>query len=146
MKTFQTSFLFLSLALAAFSCKKDKTTTQETIQNNLKSGTWRISSFIDSGTDETYHFNGFSFTFQANGILTATNGTTTYTGSWSLTDSNSGDDSHHDLHFHIHFDLTNEFGDLNDDWHIQSQSPTKIELYDVSGGGSGTDYLTFEKN
>ena len=38
------------------------------------------------------------------------------------------------------------FEDLNDDWDFISQSSTKIELIDVSGGNGGTDYLTFEKN
>jgi len=43
----------------------------------------------------------------------------------------------------INFNLTNDFEDLNDDWHFVSQSSTKIELIDISGG---TDNLTFEKN
>ena len=39
----------------------------------------------------------------------------------------------------------NDFEDLNDDWDIISQSSSKIELIDISGGNGGTDYLTFEK-
>jgi len=45
-----------------------------------------------------------------------------------------------------HKNLTNDFEDLNDDWDFISQSATKVELIDVSGGNGGTDYLTFEKN
>lgn len=133
--------------LLMFACKKeDKKTVKDTVQNYAQSGTWRISKFIDSGTDETYHFTGFNFTFQSNGVLVATNGSVTYNGTWSITDSNSNDDSKDDLHFNITFNLTNAFEDLNDDWHILSYSSSKIELFDESGGGSGTDYLTFEKN
>lgn len=54
------------------------------------------------------------------------------------------DDSQDDLDFN--FNLSNEFEDLSDDWDIISQSSTKIELIDVSGGNGGTDYLSFQKN
>ncbi len=119
---------------------------QSTVQNNVLSGTWRITKFIDSGDDETNHFTGYNFTFNSSGVLNANNGTNNYDGTWSITDSNSNDDSPDDLHFNINFNLTNDFEDLNDDWDFISQSATKIELIDVSGGNGGTDYLTFEKN
>jgi len=135
------------LVLVSAGCKKeDKKSVKDTVQNYAQSGSWRITRFIDSGTDETYHFTGFNFTFQSNGALVATNGSVTYSGTWSITDSNSNDDSKDDLHFNINFNLTNDFEDLNDDWHILSYAASKIELLDESGGGSGTDYLTFEKN
>lgn len=142
----------ITIALPAFmllifvACKKDNTQTQTNIENNLESGTWRITKFIDSGNDETAHFNGYNFTFKADGTLLASNGINTYNGTWSITDSNSNDDSQDDLDFNINFNLTNDFEDLNDDWDFISQNETKIELNDVSGGGGGTDYLTFNKN
>jgi hypothetical protein len=55
-----------------------------------------------------------------------------------------GDDSSDDLDFNIFFNVANDFEDLNDDWDIISQSSSKIELIDISGGNGGTDYLTFE--
>jgi hypothetical protein len=120
--------------------------TQTTIQANLQNGTWRITQFIDSGTDETNDFTGYNFTFNSSGVLNANNGVNNYNGSWSITDSSDDDDSQDDLDFNINFNLTNDFEDLNDDWDFVSQSPTKIELIDVSGGNGETDYLTFEKN
>jgi hypothetical protein len=133
-----------------FSCKKDKNktsnNTQTQIQTNVNSGSWRITKFIDSGTDETNHFTDFNFIFNPTGVLNVNNGVTDYSGSWSVTDSNSNDDTQSDLSFNIHFNLTNDFEDLNDDWKIVSYSSTKVELTDVSGGNGGTDYLTFEKN
>lgn len=132
------------------SCSKDDdnptTNVQTTIQNNVQSGTWRITKFMDSGTDETNHFTGYNFTFNSSGVLNANNGTSNYDGTWSITDSNSNDNSEDDLDFNINFNLTNDFEDLNDDWDFISQTSTKIELIDVSGGGGGTDYLTIEKN
>ncbi len=150
-KNFKISILVFILSLfTMISCNKDddnpSDNTQTTVQSNVQTGTWRITKFIDSGTDETNDFSGFNFTFDESGVLNANNGTNNYVGTWSITDSNSNDDSQDDLDFNINFNLTNDFEDLNDDWDIVSQSSTKIELIDVSGGNGGTDYLTFEKN
>lgn len=140
----------LSVSMVMASCTKDETITDdqvvEEIQSNVKTGTWRITKFIDSGVDETNHFSGYNFTFSSTGALTASNGVNNYTGTWSITDSNSNDDSPDDLDFNIFFNLTNDFEDLIDDWDIVTQTPTRIELKDISGGNGGTDYLTFEKN
>ncbi len=153
MNTKKVTIPILACLLSLFtivSCNKDDdnptNNTQTTVQSIVQSGTWRITKFIDSETDETDHFTGYNFTFQSSGVLNADNGTNSYDGSWSITDSNSNDDSQDDLDFNINFNLTNDFEDLNDDWDFISQSSTKIELIDVSGGNGGTDYLTFEKN
>lgn len=111
----------------------------------MKLATWHITKYIDSGNDETNHFAGYNFTFGANNLLTATNGTNTYVGTWNITDSNNNDDNHGDLDFNIFFASPPDFEELSDDWHFISQTSTKIELIDVSGGNVGTDYLSFEK-
>ncbi len=120
--------------------------SKQEIEDSMISGNWKITKFIDSGNDETNHFSGYDFVFNENGVLESSNGTNTYTGTWSISDSNSSDDSPDDLDFNILFNLTNDFEDLNDDWDILSVTTSKIELVDVSGGNGGTDYLTFEKN
>ena len=119
---------------------------QTTVVNTVSSGTWRITLYNDSGTIKTNQFTGYNFTFGPSNVLTATNGTQTYTGVWSVTDSNSNDDSLDDLDFNIAFTAPANFLELTDDWDIQSRTDTKIELIDVSGGNGGPDYLTFEKN
>lgn len=119
---------------------------QTTVVNTVSSGTWRITLYNDSGTIKTNQFTGYNFTFGPSNVLTATNGTQTYTGIWSVTDSNSNDDSIDDLDFNIAFTAPANFLELTDDWDIQSRTDTKIELIDISGGNGGTDYLTFEKN
>lgn len=143
--------LLLIVGLLLVSCSNDDdddtvTDTASQIEVNVQKGTWKISKFIDSGKDETAQFSSYNFTFHSSGMLSASNGTNSYEGTWSITDSNSNDDSMDDLDFNINFNLTNDFEDLNDDWDIISQSSTKIELIDVSGGNGGTDYLTFIKN
>lgn len=116
--------------------------------NTVTSGTWRVTYYFDTDTDETSHFTGYNFTFGGSNVLTATNGTNSYTGSWSvITDDSSDDDNPSgDLDFNILFSSPANFADLSDDWDILSRTATKIELIDVSGGNGGTDYLTFEKN
>lgn len=137
----------------ASMCSSDDDNSNSTFQDptpvitTATQGTWRITFFEDSGNNETSHFTGYNFTFGASGALSATNGTNTYNGSWSVTNDDSGDDSpSNDLDFNIAFSSPADFTDLTEDWNIISYTATKIQLVHVSGGNGGTDYVTFEKN
>ncbi|HEX8561757.1 MAG TPA: hypothetical protein VF676_02145 [Flavobacterium sp.] len=121
--------------------------------NAVNNGTWRVTYYYDTDSEETNQFSGYDFTFGDNNVLTAANGTNTYTGTWSVTNSSGNsssrsgdDDSNSDIDFNIAFASPSNFAELSDDWDIISYSSTRIELIDVSGGNGGTDYLTFEKN
>ena len=46
--------------------------------NIVKNGTWRITYYFDTDQEETSKFNGYNFTFGANNVLTASNGTNNY--------------------------------------------------------------------
>jgi hypothetical protein len=110
-------------------------------------GTWRVTSYVDSGTNETSDFTGYNFTFGTSSVLTATNGTNTYTGTWSVvTDDSNDDNPSSDLDFNIFFASPANFADLSDDWDVVSFTATTISLIDVSGGNGGTDTLVFTKN
>ena len=146
LATFLAPFFLLLFAVGCTDDDGPSNNTQNEIESDVQKGTWKITKFIDSDKDETNDFAGYDFTFLSSGVLRADNGATQYDGTWSITDSNSNDDSQDDLDFNINFNLANDFEDLNDDWDIISRSSTKIELIDVSGGNGGTDYLTFEKN
>ncbi|GAB4162375.1 MAG: hypothetical protein Tsb0033_21250 [Winogradskyella sp.] len=152
--------LMLSLTLMSAMCSSDdddgtpNNNSQQIadIEDDVQSGTWIITNFVDSGQNETSDFNGYNFTFNTNGSLVATNGTNTMTGTWSITDDDSSDDdgsSSSDIDFNIFFpplSVTSDFEDLNDDWDIVTATSTRIELIDISGGNGDTDLLTFEKN
>jgi hypothetical protein len=142
---FLTSVAFVFLLTSCTNGSDDVIPSQDVIQQNVQSGSWKITSFIDSGKDETNHFNGYSFNFGANGTLTAIASGAAVAGTWNVTDSNSGDDSLDDLDFNILFNLGNDFDELSEDWSVVSQSSSRIELIHVSGGNGGTDHLTFEK-
>jgi hypothetical protein len=147
--------VYFSMSLIFSSCSNDDDSVNNTDVSQLmdiaETGTWRISSYIDSGADETSDFTGYNFTFSPNGNLIASNGETEVTGTWSITDdSNSSDDddssSDDDTDFNIFFASPPNFEDLTDDWDIVSMNNTTIELIDISGGNGGTDNLVFTKN
>jgi hypothetical protein len=125
----------------------DNSAEIEQIKNTILSGSWQITSLIDSGIDETIHFTGYNFTFNSNGTIIASNGNETVNGTWSITNSNNDSSSSGDIDFNIFFQSPANFNDdLSEDWEIVSKSNTKIELIHISGGNGGTDTLTFEKN
>ena len=64
----------------------------EELTQTAQSGTWTITNFVDDGEDETSDFAGYDFTFNPDGTLVADNGTTTITGSWSITIDDDSDD------------------------------------------------------
>jgi hypothetical protein len=146
--SFYSILAFIFIINTASTCSSDDSNSSSTtdptpIVNTVTQGTWRVTYYFDTDTDETSDFAGYNFTFGSSNVLTATNGTNTYTGSWSVTSDNSPSS---DLDFNILFVSPANFEDLSDDWDIVSRTSTKIELIDVSGGNGGTDYLTFEKN
>ena len=141
--------LIFVLNVASMCSDEDDAPTnvnQTQVINTVISGTWRITNYVDSGVNETSNFTGYNFTFAPNNVLTAIGNGMTTSGTWSVTDSNSNDDTLNDLDFNIAFTSPANFVDLSDDWDIVSRTDTKIQLIDVSGGNGGTDYLTFEKN
>lgn len=152
MKTLKLIPILLCIFMlnVASMCSNDDNSVTNVIQNQVvntaTSGTWKVTLYDDSGTIKTSNFTGYNFSFGSGNTLIAANGTNTYTGTWSVTDSNSNDDTIDDLHFNVSFNAPASFADLTDDWHIVSRTDTKIQLNDVSGGNGGTDYLTFEKN
>ncbi len=144
-------FLVFMLNIAS-TCSDDDTPTNSSVDptpviNSVNTGNWRVTFFEDSGNVETTNFTNYNFTFGSGNVLTASNGTNNYTGTWSVTSDNSGDDSpSNDLDFNIGFVSPPNFEELTEDWNIISYTSTKIQLIHVSGGNGGTDYLTFEKN
>lgn len=151
LKAILVIFIYTGLAM---SCEKDDDDNSQQQNSNVtqtintaQSGSWKVTYFFDSDHEETGHFTGYVFTFNNNGSLVAVKGSTTITGTWSVTDSNSSDDDggSNDTDFNIFFASPPDFEDLSDDWEIVSVSNSKIELTDVSGGNGGTDFLTFQK-
>ena len=137
----------LNVASMCSSDDNSSSTDPAPVINTAAQGTWRISSYVDSGNNETSNFAGYNFTFGPSNVLSATNGTNTYNGTWSVTaDSSNDDNPSSDLDFNIAFASPANFADLTDDWDVVSHTATTISLIDVSGGNGGTDTLVFTKN
>ncbi len=143
----KTTPLFFILLLSIACSKDDATATKsQTVTNTAITGTWIITSYIDSGVDETVNFIGYTFEFKSSGVVTATRDVSINGGTWSVTDTNSSDDTFDDLHFNLAFTNLALLQGLNSDWEIVEVTSQNIKLTDVSGGGGGTDFLTFYKN
>lgn len=54
-----------------------------TVTDVVTTGKWKVNIYIESNQDHTSDFAGYSLSFSRNGTVTATNGVTTYTGSWA---------------------------------------------------------------
>ena len=138
----------LSMGLIISCSKDDETKVEEIItaadmseiKANVESGDWRITNYLDADIDETTNYVGYTFTFNSDGILGATNGNISVSGAWSMTTSDVDE-----LDFNIFFTTPEIFEVLADDWEIKKYSSSKIELIDVSSEDNSTDYLTFEK-
>jgi len=106
--------LLLISSLGFLSCSNDNNPVNN---SGNPDGSWRVSLFFDSG-DETSNFSGYTFQFNSNGQLTATNGSTTVNGTWSQASGR----------MIINFGTTSPFDDLNDDWVIEEKTTTSIKL------------------
>ncbi|SRX54410.1 hypothetical protein AEQU1_01420 [Aequorivita sp. CIP111184] len=106
---------------------------------NLITGSWFVNLLEENGTDHTANFNEYEFTFLRNGAATVISNNNTINGFWTA-EVDSGN-----LDFILNFETTTNgsFGELNDDWDVLEATQSIIRLSDVSGGGGGTDNLTF---
>lgn len=142
MKHMLNLLLVSSLLMFASSCSKDDDASNisTTASTTLKSGTWKISMYVDDGNDETSNFSSFNFTFANGGVVTATNSVLTATGTWSAGTDNSTPK--------LNLAFTNPalFVELTEDWEILAVTNTTVSLHHQSGGGGGMDMLTFQKN
>ncbi|PKA82599.1 hypothetical protein ATE92_0732 [Ulvibacter sp. MAR_2010_11] len=108
----------------------------QVIRDILMDGLWYVQNYNDSGSDQTATYNGYEIDFMTGDQVSATNGSNTNNGTWIV----NGSGTELALNF-----IGVPFDEFNDDWDIISVLPNRIELRDVSGGGSGTDILILEK-
>jgi hypothetical protein len=119
-------------------------------QNNVTivvtDGTLKIDLYCDSNDNEAINFNRFNFNFGANNRLTATDGTTTYKGTWSLTDKTGYIDTLSNIKLDITFTSPIHFVETVNHWKIIDQSRSDIKLSDVIYGNGETNFSIVSKN
>lgn len=140
------NFLISAVILVTFlSCSSDstddvpQTVSPANVQSNATVGTWRITLYMDDNKNETSDYNGYIFTFNANGTATAVKNSVTKNGTWS----SFMDDGK--VKFLLNFGDILPLDEISDDWDVIEITTNRIKLEDTSGDGS-KDYLTFEKN
>lgn len=133
--------LFGSVLSFTNGCKKSDITanTNAGLKAKVLNVDWKISNYNDSGDDHTSYFTDYDFAFNTDGTVNAVKAGSTVNGTWST----GTDDSH--VKMILNFGTTSPFEQLNEDWHVIEQTESKIQLEHVSGGGGGTDLLTFER-
>lgn len=137
----KTLFLIMAMSMAMWSCQTDDNSNDNQIVTPQDlTGTWKITSLVDSGKDETYHFTGYVFTFNGN-VITATGQGNVVTGVSTFQNSSSGATK-----WIIQFAEIEPWEALNEDWMVLEKTSTIIRLRHVSGGNGGTDELTFQRN
>jgi hypothetical protein len=143
MKNAKFLVAILIIATSLFSsCKKEDLFPSfdiNTVQNMVKDSKWKIIQYTENGTDETYKFSGYEFTFKDGGAASAIKSGVTTNGSWSARQS-----SNH-LEFIINFGTNKPLDEISDDWHFIQQSGNTMKFEDVSGGNGDTETLVFEK-
>ncbi len=141
-------FALVSMSLLSISCSNDGNTSNINSENVAKlqdviiQGTWKITRFIEDGVNQTANYNGFNFTFNTNGTVLATNGSTPVNGTWTTSISSSGTPK-----LVLNFNISNgPFDEISEDWNIENVSSTLIDLKHISGGDGSIDLLLFTKN
>ena len=131
MKTTLNLFI-LALAISLASCSKstdDNPSNSSGSKTEQVSGNWTVTYYFDSGKDETHDFSGYSFDFATSGVLTATSGSASYSGSWSIGDKSSDDDSSSNK-LVINITGNKAMEDLEDDWLIVKLTENELHLKD----------------
>lgn len=137
--------LLLSFSVASCNLNDENASMREEITKLVMDGTWEITLFQDSGSDETTYFTGYTFNFGQNQVLTASKGSISYAGSWLILPKGYGDNSIDDVELKILFEAPDDFEELSEDWDISALTETRMELRHVSGGDGSVDLLAMEK-
>ncbi len=110
-------------------------TTATDVENIIQDGQWFVASYLDEGDDETSDYAGYTITFNNVGSVTATNGTNTNYGTWSVTGTTGS------LELLLDFGTDEPFEDINEDWDIIEALTNKITLQHISSGGGVYDLI-----
>lgn len=130
--------LLLVYGVTLMACSNDDNSSNNNITPSA--GTWKVSYFFDK-QDETGNYIPYTFEFGANGSLSATNGSQTYSGTWATGIDDSADK------FLMDFSGTvpSALQDLEEDWRIVAIQNDFMHFEHTSGGNGDTDVLKFSK-
>ncbi|HET9487616.1 MAG TPA: hypothetical protein VFO54_09280 [Chryseosolibacter sp.] len=105
----------------------------------LLSGDWQVTSFIDE-TDQTVSFQDYTFTFNSDSTILATDGVSSTQGVWET----NGDDG--TIELELNLGELSPFDKINEDWAVVEYGNAQIKLQHVSEEDGSVATLVFEKN
>jgi hypothetical protein len=127
---------------------KEKTNTdkREITAIIVTNGAWQTRCYWKSEPNDTINFDGFDFTFGDNDLLTVTDGTNRYEGTWTIFEADSNTKNLSDLKFYISFANPMHFVEIVDGWENIKKPYDYFELRNQSFRNGIYDLLTFSKN
>lgn len=112
-------FLALLLIVSLGGCTHDKD-----LKDTITSGIWRVGDYVESGDDETWRFNGYVFTFLADGTVTVTRpGLPPAAGNWN--------EFNYDYRFELDFGNTAVLEKLNESWVVDRIEGDEVLLHKI---------------
>ncbi|MDB5226359.1 MAG: hypothetical protein JWN78_552 [Bacteroidota bacterium] len=118
-----TIFLFLTVCLLFTGCKKETVTSSASVGDIITSGSWRLTSFTENGTEHASDFNGYVFTFGPTGSLRANRSGIIIDGTWHMNESNVNS-------LRISFGNNVSLKDLSKSWIVVYKSTSQFILQD----------------
>jgi hypothetical protein len=112
--------------------------TPDTLDEIMASGSWHISYCENDDSEPVHYYDGYSFTFNANGTVTATKNNTTNNGTWGVYQDGS--------HKMIEFFFPNMGGLTNDEWRVTEYNGNNFRLKNDQSSWDGYEYVYFTKN
>ena len=141
------AILLFTMSSIMISCSKDDKTvatgiTVAEVTTIITASTWSVTLYDEAGIDHTSDFSGYTFAFNADKTLVATETVLTKNGTWNST-SESGK-----VKIAIDFTATETkgaFESISEDWKVLSATDSEIALQHISDDES-IDLLTITKN
>ena len=130
--------LFTPVFLLFFILSCSKQTEAPSTRSIILQGKWRVVLFSDNGLNETSNYSGINFTFQNNGVVTASSNSGSLDGTWST----GADENNNRLSLGFNSIALN---DLNLNWTFTEKSYSLVKLEFVNPGNGGVDILVLQK-
>lgn len=136
-------YLALTVVMLAFSsCSHSGSpvtpVTPAGISATTPGADWRITLFSETSENKTSHYAGYTFSFAANGTITATNSSAAISGTWRQYQDDGV------TKFAISLaSADKDLQELNDDWVIVSKSDNFLSLKDDNSAKN--ELLQFSK-
>ena len=127
-------FSAIILASCSKSDSTDSSTDLSVKKGDVSTGSWKVTQYLDSGKDETNNYSSYSFDFNTDGTVFASNGTTDFSGTWNLiSGSNSStSSSSDDISSRLTITITGnkQMEDISKKWLVLKITETEISLSD----------------